>query len=398
MRNIGVVTTSRADYGIYLPVLRRIQDDPTLSLNILVSGMHLLPEFGSTVNNIEADGFDISDRVEISLSSDTPEGVAEAMGHGVIGFAKSFARSKPDILLVLGDRYEMYSAAAAALPFNIPVAHIHGGESSEGAIDESIRHAITKMSHLHFVSTTVYGQRVVQMGEEPWRVVISGAPSLDNIKTLDLLSKTELEQAFDLDLSKPTLLVTYHPVTLQYENTEHHTREILSSLSEVDFNIVLTYPNADTHGKVIIELINRFVEQQENAWVVANLGTQAYFSLMSHVAAMVGNSSSGIIEAASFQLPVVNIGARQLGRIRSGNVIDVNHDKNSILTGIAKATTTEFHHEIETLPNCYGDGGASERIVKKLNAVPLDRKLLMKRFYSITETAETIAVGLSNGN
>ena len=348
MRNIGVVTTSRADYGIYLPVLRRIQDEPTLSLNILVSGMHLLPEFGSTVNNIEADGFDISDRVEISLSSDTPEGVAEAMGHGVIGFAKSFARSKPDILLV--------------------------------------------------VSTTVYGQRVVQMGEEPWRGVISGAPSLDNIKTLDLLSKTELEQAFDLDLSKPTLLVTYHPVTLQYENTEHHTREILSSLSEVDFNIVLTYPNADTHGKVIIELINRFVEQQENAWVVANLGTQAYFSLMSHVAAMVGNSSSGIIEAASFQLPVVNIGDRQLGRIRSGNVIDVNHDKNSILTGIAKATTTEFHHEIETLPNCYGDGGASERIVKKLNAVPLDRKLLMKRFYSITETAETIAVGLPNGN
>jgi len=378
--------------------MRRIQEDTGLNLNLLVSGMHLLPEFGLTVDNIEADGFDIGDRIEIQLSSDSPEGVAGAMGHGLIGFAKSFARSKPDILLVLGDRYEMYSAVAAALPFNIPVAHIHGGESSEGAIDESIRHAITKMSHLHFVSTEIYGQRVIQMGEEPWRVVVSGAPSLDNVKTLNLLSKTELEQGFDLDLSKPTLMVTYHPVTLQYENTEDHARELLAALGEVDFNIVLTYPNADTHGQVIIELINRFAEQRENARVVDNLGTQAYFSLMSHAAAMVGNSSSGIIEAASFKLPVVNIGDRQLGRIRSGNVVDVSYEKDAILAGITRATSTEFRQEIETLPNCYGDGRAAERIVEKLNTVPLGRELLMKRFHSVTGSAEPIPVGGPNEN
>ena len=397
MRNIGVVTTSRADYGIYLPVLRRIQEDPDLNLNLLVSGMHLLPEFGSTVNSIEADGFDISDRVEISISSDSPEGIAGAMGHGLLGFAKSFARSKPDILLVLGDRYEMYSAVAASLPFNIPVAHIHGGESSEGAIDESIRHAITKMSHLHFVSTEVYGQRVIQMGEEPWRVVVSGAPSLDNVKTLTLLSKSELEQGFDLDLSKPTLMVTYHPVTLQYENTEDQAQQLLAALGEVDFNIVLTYPNADTSGRVIIKMIYRFAEQRENARVVDNLGTQAYFSLMSHAAAMVGNSSSGIIEAASFKLPVVNIGDRQLGRIRSENVADVSYEKDAILAGIARATSTGFRQEIENLPNCYGDGNAAERIVEKLNAVTLGRKLLMKRFHSVTGTAEPISVGGPNG-
>lgn len=397
VRNIGVVTTSRADYGIYLPVLRLIQDDPHLNLHLVVSGMHLLPDFGMTVNGIEADGFDISDRVEISLSSDSPRGVAAAMGNGLIGFADSFARVRPDILLVLGDRYEMYSAVAAALPFNIPVAHIHGGESSEGAIDESIRNAITKMSHLHFVSTDVYGQRVIQMGEEPWRVLVSGAPSLDNITTMTLLSKAELERAFDLDLSKPTLMVTYHPVTLEYEETGNQIHEILSALDIVDFNIVITYPNADTHGRVIIEMIDQFAERQEKARIVDNLGTQAYFSLMSHAAAMVGNSSSGIIEAASFKLPVVNIGNRQLGRIRSGNVVDVTCEKGPVLDGIIRATSTTFRQGLEDLSNRYGDGGAAERIVAKLKTVPLGPKMLMKRFHSMTAQVDPVTAGGPNG-
>ena len=240
VRNIGVVTTSRADYGIYIPLLRLIQEDPHLNLRLLVSGMHLLPEFGMTVNSIESDGFEISDRVEIPLHSDSPGGVASAMGNSLLGFADSFTRFAPDILLVLGDRYEMHSAVAAALPFNIPVAHIHGGESSEGAIDESIRNSITKMSHLHFVSTDVYGQRVIQMGEEPWRVLVSGAPSLDNITTMTFLSKVELEKDFGLDLSKPTLMVTYHPVTLEYEETGNQVRELLAALDQADFNIVMT--------------------------------------------------------------------------------------------------------------------------------------------------------------
>ncbi len=240
MRTIGVVTVSRSDYGSYLPVLREIREDPGLKLHLIVSGMHLSPEFGLTARAIEADGFEINDCVEMLLSSDTPEGISKSMGLGLIGFAQSYACFRPDILLVLGDRFEMHAAALAALPFKIPVAHIHGGEITEGAIDDALRHSITKLSHLHFVSTEEYARRVIQMGEEPWRVIVSGAPSLDNLFNLALLERQELQARFGLFLERDPLLVTYHPVTLEYEQTEWQVNELLAALQAFDLPVVFT--------------------------------------------------------------------------------------------------------------------------------------------------------------
>ena len=381
MRTIGVVTVARSDYGIYLPVLRRIQEDPDLRLYLIVAGMHLSPEFGSTVQTIEQDGFQINERIEMLLSSDTPEGIAKSVGLGVIGFAQAYARFRPDILLVLGDRFEMLSAVVAALPFKIPVAHIHGGESTEGAIDESIRHSITKMSHLHFVSTEFYARRLIQMGEEPWRVVVSGAPSLDNLREMRLLSRQELEEIYGLNLVDPVLLVTYHPVTLEYEHTRMHMNELLAALEEVNCSVVFTYPNADTQSRLIIDMIHDFTRRHENVQMAVSLGMEAYFSLMSCAAAMVGNSSSGIIEAASFELPVVNIGNRQRGRVRGKNVIDVGYSRNEIVSGIVKAISPDFRASLKNLINPYGDAHAAEKIVGVLKQVSLDEKLVLKRFY-----------------
>ena len=244
MRTIGAVTVSRSDYSAYLPVLRRIQEDPGLELYLFATGMHLSPEFGLTVQTIEADGFEVSERVEMLLSSDTPEGISKSMGLGLIGFAQAYARFQPDILLLLGDRFEMHAAALAALPFKIPLAHIHGGEISEGAFDDALRHSITKLSHLHFVSTEDYAKRVMQMGEEQWRVMVSGAPSLDNLYTVRWLKRQELEAHFGLLLNGDPLLVTFHPVTLEYEQTEWQMSELLATLKTFDLPIVFTLPNA----------------------------------------------------------------------------------------------------------------------------------------------------------
>lgn len=380
MRTIAVVTVARSDYGIYLPVLRRIQQEPELRLHLVVAGSHLSPEFGRTADEIEQDDFAIGDRVEMLLSSDTPEGVAKSMGLGTIGFAQAYGRFRPDILLVLGDRFEMHAAVVAALPFTIPVAHIHGGELTEGAIDDALRHSITKLSHIHFVATEAYAKRLIQMGEEPWRVAVTGAPSLDNLADFPLLSCQELQEQRGLDLSGPTLLVTYHPVTLEYERTEMHMRELLGALDEVDFGVVFTYPNADTRSRQVIHMIREFAAGRKRSQVAVNLGTQAYFSLMRHTAAMVGNSSSGVIEAASFELPVVNVGARQRGRIRSKNVIDVGDSRAEIVAGIKKAVSPQFRASLKDLVNPYGDGQAAGRIVETLKRVDL-AKLLYKRFY-----------------
>ena len=382
MRTIGVVTGARSDYGIYLPILRRMQQDPQLKLHLIVTGMHLAHQFGFTVQEIEKDGFEIGDRIEMLLMSDTSEGIAKSLGVGVMGFAQSYTRFCPDVLLVLGDRLEMLAAVAAALSFKIPVAHIHGGESTQGAIDESIRHAITKMSHFHFASTDSYARRIIQMGEEPWRVVVSGAPSLDNLSAIDLLSRQEMKDAYGLTLHDSTLLVTYHPVTLEFEETEAQIRELLAALGEMNRPVICTYPNADTQSHSVIELIHEFVERDtQRSQIAVNLGTQGYFSLMSHAAAMVGNSSSGIIEAASFELPVVNIGNRQSGRLRAKNVIDVGYARTEIVQGIKKALSAEFKAGLSDLMNPYGDGAAADRIIGKLRELKLDGELLHKRFY-----------------
>lgn len=388
MRTIGVVTVARSDYGIYLPILRQIQATADLRLQLFVSGMHLSPEFGLTVTQIEKDGFEVHERVEMLLSSDTPEGIAKSVGLGAIGFAQAYARVRPDILLVLGDRFEMHAAALTALPFKIPIAHIHGGEVTQGAIDDALRHSMTKLSHLHFVSTQEYARRVEQLGEEPWRIVVSGAPSLDNLHQVKLLSRSEVEIKFGICLANSPLLVTYHPVTLEYEQTEWQMNELLAALDASQMPVIFTMPNADTNGRVIIRMIEKFVKSHDSAQMVDNLGTQGYFSMMSLARVMVGNSSSGIIEAASFKLPVVNIGTRQQGRVRARNVIDVGYEQEAILKSIKEAVQPVFREKLCDLVNPYGDGHATARIVNRLQTISLDGKLILKRFYDITQDAK----------
>ena len=384
MKTIGVVTGARSDYGICSPILRRIQADPSLKLQLMVTGMHLSPEFGLTARTIENDGFKIGDRVEVLLSSDTPEGIAKSMGVGMLGFAQVFARARPDLLLVVGDRFEMHAAALTALPFKIPVAHIHGGELTEGAIDNALRYSMTKLSHLHFVATQEYANRVIQTGEEPWRVTVSGAPSLDNLKNTVLLTREELTQRFGLPLGEdPLLLVTFHPVTLEYERTEWQTAELLAALKALDLPMVFTMPNADTSGRTIVRMVREFTTDYPRAQAVDSLGTQGYFSVMSVASAMVGNSSSGIVEAASFALPVVNIGTRQLGRTRGKNVIDVDYRRESILQGIRQALDRKFREGLRGMPNLYGAGTASEKIVEVLRQTPIDKRLLVKKFHDL---------------
>ncbi len=388
MRTIGVVTVARSDYGIYLPLLQKIQADTDLRLHLIVAGMHLSPEFGLTVKSIEADGFEIGERVEMLLSSDTPEGIAKSMGLGTIGFAQAYARFRPDILVVLGDRFEMHAAALAALPFKIPVAHIHGGEITQGAIDDALRHSMTKLSHLHFVSTQEYARRVIQLGEEPWRVIVSGAPSLDNVRVIRLFTRAELTARFDLQLDEtPFLLVIFHPVTLEYEQTEWQVTELLAALETCGLPVVFTMPNADTGGRTIACMIEEFVATHSPAQAADNLGTQGYFSMMAVAAAMVGNSSSGIIEAASFELPVVNVGSRQRGRVRGANIIDVDYEQTSILEGLGKALDPQFRARLRGIHNPYDSGGAAEKIVGVLKQVQLDDRIVTKCFHDLGDAS-----------
>lgn len=356
---------------------------PDLRYHLMVSGMHLSPEFGLTIQEIETEGFEIGERVEMLLSSDTPEGIAKSLGLGVIGFAQVFGRFRPDILMVLGDRFEMYAAALAALPFKIAIAHIHGGELTQGAIDDALRHSITKLSHLHFVSTQEYAHRVRQLGEAPWRVIVSGAPGLDNLNSIQLMATSELETRFALHLAQPFLLVTFHPVTLEYEHLQWQVSELLAALETCGLPVIFTLPNADTGSRNIIGMIRDFVQSHSAAQMVDNLGTRAYFSLMSLAAAMVGNSSSGIIEAGSFKLPAVNIGTRQEGRLRGANVIDVGYNRQEIINGINQAVQPEFRKNLEKLVNPYGTGKAAAIIVEKLATVVVDNNLLKKSFYDI---------------
>lgn len=384
MRTIGVVTTSRADYGIYLPILRAIQADSALDLALIVTGMHLVPEFGLTFRQIEADGFPIHSRLETLLASDTPTGVAKSMGLALQSFADLFSRFRPDILLVLGDRFEMAAAPLAALPFKIPVAHVHGGEVTQGAIDDALRHSITKLSHLHFVSTEVYAQRVQQLGEEPWRISVTGAPSLDNLYQMELLSVEALQTQFALPAwEESPLLVTFHPITLDYEQSNWHITELLTVLATRPDPIIFTLPNADMGGRLIIEQIRAFVAQNPRAVMVESLGTQGYFSLMKWARVMLGNSSSGILEAASFGLPVVNIGTRQAGRVHPPNVITTGYSQQEIFKGLAQACSSEFRASLSKLVNPYGDGSASPRIIHQLKSVALDARLMVKHFWDV---------------
>jgi UDP-hydrolysing UDP-N-acetyl-D-glucosamine 2-epimerase len=380
-RRIGVVTVSRSDYGHLRPVLGAIRRAPDLELVLFVASMHLAPEFGSTAREIEADGFPIAERIPMLGPGDSPEAVAASTGRGVDGFAHAFARQRPDLLVVLGDRFEMLAAAVAALPFALPVAHIHGGEVSEGAMDNQIRHAITKLAHVHFASAEVHAHRIAQMGEEAWRIHAVGGPGLDRITTVEPLSREALARELDMPANGPWLLVTFHPVTLECRDTASHMDELLAALEKTDGTLVITYPNADTSGRLIIERLEEFVTRHPGRCRLSrNLGDRVYLSLLRHADMMIGNSSSGLIEAPSFGLPVVNIGARQRGRLRGANVIDVEPERGEILRGIDAAQTAAFRARARGAANLYGDGHAAPRIVEVLRTVPLDARLVQKRF------------------
>ncbi len=383
MRTIGVLTTARSDYGILLPVLRAIEADPALRLHLIVGGMHLVREYGNTVEQIERDGFVVGDRVEMLLASDSPLAIAKSIGIGVMSFAECYARMRPDVLVALGDRFEMHAAVLAALPFGIPIAHIHGGEVTEGAIDDSLRHGISKIAHLHFTSTEAYARRLERMGEEPWRIVVSGAPSLDNLRVFPTLARAELEARTGIPFDPAPLLVTYHPVTREIERIPAQTDALLAALDALDLPLVFTMPNADTGGRLVAERIRAFVAAGERRYIADNLGTEKYFATMRHAAAMVGNSSSGIIEAASFDLPVVNVGSRQKGRTRAANVIDVaaDDDAASIRAAIEIALSPAFRARFAGARNPYGTGNAAEAIVATLRDTPLDARLMQKHFH-----------------
>lgn len=392
MRKIAVVTVARSDYGICRPLLRVLSRDAGVELQLIAAAMHLVPEFGRTADEIERDGFTIAGRVEMLLAGDTPESIAKSMGVGMLGFAQAYARLKPDLLVVLGDRFEMHAAAAAALPFNLPCAHLYGGDLTEGAMDDALRHSITKLSHLHFTSLPESAARIRQMGEEPWRVEVAGLLSLDNIAAVPALTRAELEERCRLSLDPAPVLVTYHPETLEFQLAEQRIDALLAALAEVDRPLVFTAPNADTGGRAIAARIRGFIAGRRGAVLVESLGTQGYFGMMRCAAAMVGNSSSGIMEAPSFELPVVNIGARQHGRVRAANVIDVEPGRDAIAAGVRRALAPEFRGSLRGLANPYGDGHAAERIARRLRTVPLGDRLIRKRFI---ETAEEPALSLS---
>ena len=381
MRRIAVVTTSRADFGIYRPLLRGLAAARDVDLALVVGGMHLDPAFGLTVQEIEAEKLSIAARVPMRLPGDAPRDVAQAMSSAVAGFASAFDQLGPDILVVLGDRYEMHAAALAAQSFPVAIAHIHGGELTLGAMDDALRHSMTKLSHLHFVATEAYGRRVRQMGEEAWRVTVCGALGLDNLRDVLPTTGAELERIIGLPLTPKPLLVTYHPETRGVLSIEIQAEELFGALDGVECPLVFTAPNADTGGRRLRSMIENYTTRRGPARLVDSLGTAAYFGLMTEAAAMVGNSSSGIIEAASFRLPVVNIGDRQEGRVRAENVVDVPLAREEIVAAIGKATSSAFHAELVTLANPYqGPRPAAETIVERLMTVRLGQTLLKKKF------------------
>lgn len=383
MRSVAVVSTGRSDYSIYLPLLQAIRGHPELQLEVLATGMHLDDRFGRTVDRVEQDGFAVTARIPVLQDEDTPGGVAAAIAAGVAGFGAHYAANPPDLLVVLGDRFEMFAAALAAVPFNLPILHLHGGELSEGAMDDRFRHALTKLSHLHGVATEVYRRRVIQLGEEPWRVHCCGALALDNLRALPRLPRSELESRFGIDLSEPPLLVTLHPTTNEPELAGPQTDALLEALRQLGQPVVFTMPNADTAGSVIRARLLDFCREQPRACWVENFGPEAYYSMLAEARAMVGNSSSGLLEAPSFALPVVNLGDRQKGRLRAANVIDAPFEPAAIVAAVQTALTPAFQTQAAGQETFFGDGHASERLVELLASVPLDARLRDKAFHDL---------------
>lgn len=384
MRKICVVTGSRAEYGLLSRLMQLIKDDAETRLQVVATNMHLQTEYGETYKEIENDGFTIDSKIPMPKHSDDAEGIVTSMSVELAGLASELKRLNPDMIVILGDRYEMLMVASAALIFGIPVAHLHGGEITEGAFDDSIRHAITKMSHLHFTSTEEYRQRVIQMGEDPERVFYVGAIGVDNIKKIKLLDKDEIEELICFKLDKNTVLATYHPVTLADSNISDDMDAFLSAIDEFpQLKVVFTMPNSDTGGSVVAEKIYDYVEKNhDKAVAFKSLGLKRYLSVILRIGAVIGNSSSGILEVPSFGIPTLNIGERQKGRIAGDSVVNCGNDKVSIVNGLKKVLSKEMSEMAQKAQNPYEKADTAQHIFEIIKNYPLDN-LIQKKFYDI---------------
>ena len=385
LRKICVVTGSRAEYGLLYWLLKEIEEVQDLELQLVVTGMHLSPEFGATQNQIESDGFSIMHRVEMLLSSDSAVGISKSTGLGLIGFADVFDTLKPDIVLMLGDRFELLAAACAALFAALPIAHVHGGEITIGAFDDAIRHSITKMSHLHFTATEAYRNRVIQLGEQPDRVFNVGAAGLDNIRRLDLLEQSVVEKKIGIELGQRSLLITWHPVTLEPDSAKDTFSMILNVLDQLkDTKLIFTRANADTEGRIINRMIDDYVvRRQEKAVVHTSLGQLLYLSALKHVSGVVGNSSSGIIEAPSLSTGTVNIGDRQQGRLRAASVIDCDTNQASITAALNTLFSDSFQKSLSKIDNPYDGGSDTARSVVEILRIYKLEGVIKKTFFDI---------------
>lgn len=382
-RKICVITGTRAEYGLLRWVMQGIKDDPALTLQVIATGMHLSAEFGMTYREIEQDGFHIDRKVEMLTGSDTPAGIAKSMGVGLSGCADAYDELRPDLIVVLGDRFEIFAAVAAALVARIPVAHLHGGETTQGAFDEALRHSITKMSHLHFVAAEEYRRRVIQLGEPPERVFLVGAPGIDNVKRLKLLGRAELEAALDCKFGRKNLLVTFHPVTLEAATASGQMAELLAVLANLqDTQLIFTMPNADPGGRELIQMVEQFVAQHPNARAYKSLGQLRYLSCVAHVDGVVGNSSSGLTEVPSFKKGTINIGDRQRGRMQAASVINCEPSRAGIAAALEKLYSAEFQAGLSRVRNPLGEGGASEKVVCTIKHHALDG-IVKKAFYDL---------------
>ena len=382
-RKICVATGTRAEYGLLYWLMKEIEAYKDLELQIIATGMHLSPEFGLTYKEIEKD-FKIDKKIEMLLSSDTPIGISKSMGLAQISFAEAYDELKPDIVVVLGDRYEIFSAVSVAMIARIPIAHLHGGETTEGAFDESIRHSITKMSHLHFTATEEYRKRVIQLGEDPKRVFNVGGMGIENIKRLQLLSKEDFEKSIGFRLNQKNILVTFHPVTLEKSTAKDQFKELLEAIDELsETNIIFTKANSDTDGRIINQMIDEYVaKNSDKAVAFTSLGQLRYLSALQFMDAVVGNSSSGLAEAPTFKIGTINIGDRQKGRIKAKSVIDCQPNKQYIQRAFEKLYSNEFQESLKRVKNPYGDGMASKKIVDVLKNVEFSG-ILKKSFYDI---------------
>ncbi|EOS78998.1 UDP-N-acetyl-D-glucosamine 2-epimerase, UDP-hydrolysing [Dorea sp. 5-2] len=386
MKRICIITGTRAEYGLLKPVIERINKDNELELYLIATGAHLSPEFGLTYKEIEDDGYIINKKIEMLLSADTPNSIVKSMGVEMIGLADALEDACPDMVVILGDRYEMLAAASAAMIHRIPIAHIHGGEATEGAIDDAIRHAITKMSYLHFASTEVYRNRIIQLGEEPERAFNVGALGVENIKTVKLLDKETLEKSIDFKFGENTIMVTYHPVTLEKESSAEKFGNLLHVLAKkTGWNIIFTKANSDTDGRIINQMIDRFVaEHKDRCIAYTSLGRVRYLSALKYCSVVIGNSSSGIIEVPSFHIPTVNIGDRQKGRVASGSVIHCGTSVESIDDALDKAMQDDFRQRIKSERNPYESKNTSSEIVRVIKYFLQNGIDMKKKFYDLS--------------